>query len=433
MSSYFVFLERLYLGTSVKNYLISFFIIVVFGILKKVAKFLFDKYAISLARKTETKLDDILCKRVTQPFSNYIFIAGFYFAKNYINFPIDILLNIKKLILVLFILNSGYLIFKISNVIIDFLKPIVLKTKIKLDDSIFLFLNLSVKIFIFLFTLIITIDTAFGIPKNVNEIFSKLIITLVTIVIIYIFFTVSDNLVNLLKPYIEKTSSKLDDQILPILRKIIKFLILGTGFLTILKNCGYDVSTLIAGLGIGGLAFALAAKDTLANLFGSVVIFLDCPFKIGDRVVFNSKDGVVEEVGMRSTRLRTLEGTLITVPNSEVANASIENISLRPKRKVSIKVGLVYETTSEKLNEAIEIVKYILDNNAKVAVDKYIYFSDFGDFSLNITVIYWINELDYSKFIDIQNDINFCIKKEFQKTGIDFAFPSQTLYLKKEE
>lgn len=243
-----------------------------------------------------------------------------------------------------------------------------------------------------------------------------------------------------LAPMVEKSESTLDDQLLPIFRKGSKMAIWILGGILALNNAGYDVGALIAGLGIGGLAFALAAQDLIKNLFGGFTIFVDKPFMVGQRITAAGHDGFVEEIGIRSLRLRTLAGRQVIIPNSDVANDAIENISSEPSRKVVQTLGLTYDMTAENMQKAIDVLKDISEANDnfvenEVATDApkgtkatkkvIVSFSGFGDFSMNILFIYYIKP--GADILGVQNDVNFRILTEFAKHKLDFAFPTQTI------
>ncbi len=243
-----------------------------------------------------------------------------------------------------------------------------------------------------------------------------------------------------LAPVVNKSESSLDDQLLPIFRKGSKFAIWTLGTILALNNAGYDVGALIAGLGIGGLAFALAAQDLVKNLFGGFTIFVDKPFMVGQRINVAGHDGFVEEIGIRSLRLRTLAGRQVIIPNSDVANNAIENLSSEPSRKIVQTLGLTYDMNDDQVQKGIDLLKEIAERNEFLeenplpedAVEgtqptKRIIagFSGFGDFSLNILFIYYIKA--DSDYLGVQNDINFEILKKFAEHGLDFAFPTQTI------
>jgi len=195
-----------------------------------------------------------------------------------------------------------------------------------------------------------------------------------------------------------------------------------------LNNVGFDVGAVIAGLGIGGLALALAAQDTVKNIFGGIMVYVDKPFKVGDRIQIHGYDGFVEEVGIRSTRLRTLEGRLVTLPNAHFSDEAVENVTLEPSRKVVVNLGLTYETSPEKMERAIEILKEISTENSDLEENHLVSFNNWGDFSMGIMYIYFIKPT--SDILQTQTDINMAILKRFNAEGLDFAYPTQTIYKK---
>ena len=196
-----------------------------------------------------------------------------------------------------------------------------------------------------------------------------------------------------------------------------------------LNNAGYDVGALIAGLGIGGLAFALAAQDSVANLFGGLTVFFDKPFTINDRIQISGFDGYVTEVGIRSTRVKTLAGRIVTIPNKEFTASIVENVSSEPSRKVVQTLGLTYDMDEAKMERAIQVLTDLHAENIDTSDDKVITFTSFGDFSLNILFIYYIKK--ESDIMETQSEMNLQILKRFAAEGLDFAFPSQTIYTKK--
>ncbi len=232
-------------------------------------------------------------------------------------------------------------------------------------------------------------------------------------------------LVEYLSPLVKKTKGNLDDQLLPIIRKSLKATIWAMAIVIGLNNAGYDVGALLAGLGLGGLAFAMAAKDSVANLFGGVTVFMDKPFKIGDRIVIDGYDGTIVDMGLRSTKLKTLAGRIVTIPNKNFTEKYIENISSEPSRKIAMSLGLTYDTQPKDILKAIDILKDIDKNNKYTKDECVAVFESFGDFSLNITYIYYIKKGE-----DIWaaiNDTNQEILSRFNDAGLEFAFPTQTI------
>jgi MscS family membrane protein len=232
-------------------------------------------------------------------------------------------------------------------------------------------------------------------------------------------------------PLTEKTESDFDDQIIPVVRKGLKSTIWALGIIIALNNAGYDVTALIAGLGIGGLALAMAAKDSVANIFGGLMIFTDKPFKVGDRIKINGFDGTISEVGLRTSRMVTLEGRLVTIPNSQFTGNMVENVSAEPTRKVILNLGLTYDMNAEQMEKGITILKEIGANNSDLEGDILVSFNAFGDFSLGILFIYYIKKDSY--ILDTQTAINIEILKKFGENGLDMAFPTQTIYHKKDD
>ncbi len=237
-------------------------------------------------------------------------------------------------------------------------------------------------------------------------------------------------IVEYLTPLVKKTDGDLDDQLLPIIRKSLKGVIWTVAVVVGLNNAGYDVGALIAGLGLGGLAFAMAAKDSVANLFGGISVFMDKPFKINDRIQIEGYDGTIADIGLRSTKLKTLSGRIVTIPNHKFTDSYIENVTSEPNRKMSLTLGLTYDMTPEDIQKGIDILRDI-DEKSKYTEQKcVVYFASFGDFSLNISFTYYImSKPDY--WFLAPNDLNLEILKRFNEAGLDFAFPTQTIITQK--
>ncbi len=230
-----------------------------------------------------------------------------------------------------------------------------------------------------------------------------------------------------LVPIVEKSESDLDDQLLPILRKGIHAAVWVMAIIIGLNNAGYDVGSLIAGLGIGGLAFALAAQDTVANFFGGVTIFVDKPFTVHDWIKINGEEGIVEEVGIRSTRIRTFPGRLVIIPNKVFAESVIENVSAEPNRRVILVLGLTYDMDHNRVQEALKILAEVHEKFSLHLEDKHLeLFDSFGDFSLNVKFIYYIKKGE--DVFQLNSQINLEILERFNAVGLDFAFPTQTIH-----
>jgi len=227
----------------------------------------------------------------------------------------------------------------------------------------------------------------------------------------------------------QRTESKLDDQLAPVIRKAMKATIGIIGFVWVVQLLGYSVSSLLAGLGIGGLAVALALQDTLGNFFGSIFILLDRPFTVGDWIKVGDVEGVVEDIGFRSTRIRTWPATLVSIPNKTVAGGAIDNWSKMPKRRVVQTVGVTYETSADEMERAVDAIRQIIEGDE--GVDKefiVIRFTDFGDSSLNILLYYFTTATAFADHLAIKQRINLAIMRLLKTMGLSIAFPSTTVY-----
>ena len=230
----------------------------------------------------------------------------------------------------------------------------------------------------------------------------------------------------------EKTESKLDNMLAPIVRKSLRVTVVLLVLVQIAQILSdKPITSVIAGIGIGGLAVALAAQDTIKNFFGSLILFVDKPFELGDRIVIDGHDGPVEEVGFRSTKMRTLEGHLVTIPNGELANKTIQNIGKRPHIRRIVNITITYDTPPEKIERAIAIVKELLENHEGMHEDypPRVYLSDLNADSLNIMAIYWYHPPNYWDYMTFTERFNKEVLRRFNEEGIDFAFPTQTMYL----
>jgi MscS family membrane protein len=228
----------------------------------------------------------------------------------------------------------------------------------------------------------------------------------------------------------EKTESKQDDQIIPFAIEFLKIIVLIFSIFIVLGSVfKVNVGSLVAGLGIGGLALALAAKESLENLLSSFLIFFDKPFIVGDLVKVGSISGTVEKVGFRSTRIRTLEKSYLTVPNKKMIDAELDNLSLRTFRRVNFNIGLVYGTTKEQMQGVVSDIQKYIDEHKHTNQDGKVRFTQFGASSLDIMVLYFIDTMDFGVFLEVQEEINFKIMEIVKSHNTDFAYPTQTLFV----
>ncbi len=226
------------------------------------------------------------------------------------------------------------------------------------------------------------------------------------------------------------TETKLDDQLVPLIRRALKILIVAMGTIFVLQNLDVDVTSLIAGFSLGGVAFALAAKDTISNLFGSATIFASRPFQIGDWVYIDGAEGVVESVGFRATRIRTFYNSLVSIPNNRVADAVVDNYGMRRYRRCKTMLGLTYDTTPEQMQAYVEGVRAIIKTNPATRKDVYeVHFYEFGASSLNILVYFFFEVPGWGDELRNRHNVFLDFLLLAQDIGVSFAFPTQTLHL----
>jgi MscS family membrane protein len=323
------------------------------------------------------------------------------------------------------ILNKGFVLIN-KHVI----KKLTAKTKNRLDDILFQMLESPVLLGITLFAIWIAakrLDLNPSFEAFVRKAYSLLIVINITWFIVRF---VNALIEEYLQPIANDPNNKrIDNNILPLIRRSLLGVIWSLGVVMALNNVGVNVGTLIASLGIGGLAFALAAQDTIKNIFGGITIFSDRPFRIGDRIIVNGFDGIVEDIGIRSIRLRTLERKLVTIPNYKIVDSFVENVSAEPMRRNLVKLGLTYDTTPEKMNQAIGILKNMPATITGIDKEVYVFFSDFADSSMIITFIYFIKK--QSDITETISEVNMEILRTFNTAGLSFAFPTQTIHIEK--
>lgn len=307
------------------------------------------------------------------------------------------------------------------------------KTKTKLDDTI---LQIVQKVVVFI---IILGGVYFGLkslnfPENVWLYIEKAAQVIFIIKIFQGITLLSDFLIQTYVGRLFKNKDGFDLQLTRLITRIANIALWVIGTSMVLNIFGYDIGALIAGLGIGGLAIALAAQDTLGNFFSSISIIADKPYKVGDVIKFNEYEGIIKDIGMRTTRIETFFGTIISVPNSQLAKAVVENMSKRQSRRSDGAVGLIYDSTPDQIKEAVKIIKEILKDEQNLTQDFRVFFTEYDPSSLRIEFTYYVkNPTDFNFFLKTKNKINLSIKEKFDKAGLEMAFPTQTLHVVKEK
>ena len=250
--------------------------------------------------------------------------------------------------------------------------------------------------------------------------------------IFWIFLKVIDFIGLILNKRAEATENKMDDQLIPFIVEIAKIITYIFALVIVMGNVfEVDITALAAGLGIGGIALAMASKESLENLLGSFTIFFDQPFTVGDTVTVGTVTGTVEKVGFRSTRIRTFDKSLVTVPNKKMIDAELDNLGMRPVRRVKFNIGLTYETAPEQIKAIVTDIQAMINQHPKTNQEGKVRFQEFGSSSLDILVMYFVDSPKWNDLIDVKEDVNYKIMEIVKKHNSDFAFPSTTVYLQK--
>jgi len=273
-------------------------------------------------------------------------------------------------------------------------------------------------------------------PLSLNEMLNKIVFCLFIAVLIFQVVLILQKVIDYIleKKILQNVDGENDVKnkkaVIGLLSQIFKIILWVIGFLMILSNIGVDVTSLIAGLGVGGIAVAFALQGILGDLFASFSIFLDQPFKVGDYVEAGTEAGTVRKVGMKTSRIKTLNGEELIVANTDIASARVKNFSRMEKRRVKFDLGVVYGTSSKKLKEIPKMIEAIVKTEKETTFNR-VKFTTFGDSALIFQVLYYVDSADVKLFLDIQERVNLAIYEKFEKNKIEFAFPSQTVYVSK--
>jgi len=208
---------------------------------------------------------------------------------------------------------------------------------------------------------------------------------------------------------------------------IANILIWAVGILMLLDNLGYNVTTIVAGLGIGGIAVALAAQNILGDLFNYFVIFFDRPFEVGDYITIDDKKGTVEYIGIKTTRFKSIGGEQLVLSNSDLTKSRLHNFKRMERRRVVFNLGVTYQTKADQLREIPVLIKNIIESHAKTVFDR-AHFATYGSYSLNFEVVYFVESPDFNEYMDIHQSVNLKIFEAFAARNIEFAYPTQTVF-----
>lgn len=273
-----------------------------------------------------------------------------------------------------------------------------------------------------------------GFGVKAEELISSLLSALFIVAVAWLLFRVTDVLSSVVEERLVEREEVGAIALVPPGRKCVKAIVTIFAFVAILSNFGFNVAALLAGLGVGGIAVALAAQKTIENLFGGIVLYADRPVRVGDFCRFGDKMGTVEEIGIRSTRIRTLDHTVIAIPNATFSNIEIDNITARERIRLLAILTVRYETTPDQLRYILVEIRKLLYSHERVISDTpRVRFINFGAYSLDIEVLAYVNSTDFAEFLAIREDIFLRIMDIIEASGTGFAFPSQTLYMGKDD
>ncbi len=339
-------------------------------------------------------------------------------------------IKIWQFIAVFLWLLIGFILKRLFEFVFDNLfRRVVNRTYAKWDNDLLDGIEKPVS-YIFLFLFLLTTYTNLRFSVTANAILSFLLELSVSLCFVWLFYNLSDVFTKYLERLAEKTDTDIDDQIIVLIRKTLKVFVIFIGIMLILQNNGVNVTALIGGLGLGGLAVALAAKDTLENFFGSLTILWDKPFKVGDWIQVGDLEGTVVEIGFRSTRVRTFYTSLITIPNSKLATAEIDNYQQRTYRRYITYFDLKYDTEPDAVVAFVEGVKGIVKANKFFRQDYYVVqLNELGSSALKVMAYVFFNVQDYGAEMLQRHNFLLQVMRLAKSLGVEFAYPTQTIQL----
>ena len=351
-------------------------------------------------------------------------LAGNLFALNFINgYYLDLAIALA-IFLFFLLLRKIFVKYILRSVL-----RLTAKTGTELDTAIVLAFEKPLGFF--LMGLGLYLGTLYlPLPGKYDYIFLKLLRILVIICLAWGISNFTGSLENLFEEMKDKFNLTIDKILMVFFSRVIKYIVLFLAFMLITSELGYDISGFIAGLGLGGLAFALAAQDTASNIFGGIVIIMDKPFSIGDWIETPSVEGTVEDINFRSSKVRTFANALVTVPNSTLANEAIINWTRMGKRRVTFSLALARDTSREKLRHCVDRIQGILRYHAGVHQETiFCGFDRFNESSLDLLIYFFTKTTAWKEYLEVKEDINFQIMAVLEEAEVSLAYPSRSIYL----
>ncbi len=338
--------------------------------------------------------------------------------------------SLKQYLIALGVFILSMIILKIFKYsVLHNLKKLAKKTKVEIDDILIISIQAIHWPLYFFISIYIAIQFL-----SLPEIIGKGVSILILIAVAYYAVKAVQRLVDF---GFQKVANKkradeknFDPSIINLSKKFTKGVLWILAGVIILQNLGYNISALVAGLGIGGLAIAFALQSILSDIFSSFSIYFDKPFEIGDFIIVGKDMGVVTKIGIKSTRIQALQGEEIVISNQELTSTRVNNYKKMDKRRVQFSLGVTYNTKLDKVKKIPKLIEEAINKTGKTEFDR-AHFKSFGDFSLNFEVVYYLKSNDYNEYMDAQQEINLAIKESFEKENIEFAYPTQTIFVEK--
>jgi len=303
------------------------------------------------------------------------------------------------------------------------------RTRTDFDDRLLELLRPPVRL-LFLGVAVYAAGRVLRLPADASSFLAHLVRSIVAVALFWAAYRTTELLWTAFEVFTKRTQTELDDHLLPILHKTLRTVVVVLGVVVLVQEWGYDVGGLIAGLGLGGLAFALAAKDTVSNFFGCLVILFDKPFVVGDWIKTSTVEGTVEEIAFRSTRVRTFAQALVSVPNGVLANETITNWSRMGKRRITYRLGVTYGSRREQLALCLDRIRAMLKAHPEIHPETiFVEFTDFGDSALEIFLYFFTKTTVWGEYLAVRTDVNLKIMAIVEELGMSVAFPSRSLYI----
>ena len=337
--------------------------------------------------------------------------------------------SVKDYAIVLVVFVLAIIIFRIIKYkIVKKLRNVADRTKAEVDDVIIKIVD-KIGWYFYIFFALYAALNFIQVPDVVNIFFTYA----TPIVVVFIIIRSLQQFIDYgLRKLAKEKQQETEASVVNILGKIMRGALWAIAFIYIISLFGYDITTVVASVGVFGIVLAFGLQHILSDIFASFSIFFDKPFDVGDFIIVGDTLGVVKKVGIRSTRIQSLWGQEVVIPNQDLTSTRINNYKKMEKRRVQFSFGVVYDTSAEKLEKALDVTKEVVDKVELAELDR-VHFKEYGDYSLNFEVVYYVNTPDYNKYMDIQQEINLLLKKRFEKEGICFAYPTQTVIVNKEK